>query len=346
MKTGKQRYAIRRRILVQTAGAEVYEVAAASGAATLIAEGHYTGEAWALATNPADSELFATAGDDATVRVWSVSADKLARKAALDAPVRCLAWAPDGATLLAGLGGNVSGARHPKDGTFVLLDVATLRVRAEGRDSRHWIRCAAFSPTGDAFALGSSDQKVYIYDSATARLRARCLAHNAPVAQLDWSLDGRHVQSDATDGEHLYHLASDGAPVRLPSQLRDAAFDSWTCIYGWPVQGCWPALSGDLDRDRTVDVAAADRARTTPLLANGDTAGTVRLVRYPCAQQARSRACAFHHVGPVARVCFTADDCALITIGRQDRAIVVWNVDATATVARGKQDSDEPPLAK
>ena len=147
-------------------------------------------------------------------------------------------------------------------------------------------------------------------------------------------------------GEHLYHLASDGAPVRLPSQLRDAAFDSWTCIYGWPVQGCWPALSGDLDRDRTVDVAAADRARTTPLLANGDTAGTVRLVRYPCAQQARSRACAFHHVGPVARVCFTADDCALITIGRQDRAIVVWNVDATATVARGKQDSDEPPLAK
>ena len=165
---GKQRYAIRRRILVQTAGAEVYEVAAASGAATLIAEGHYTGEAWALATNPADSELFATAGDDATVRVWSVSADKLARKAALDAPVRCLAWAPDGATLLAGLGGNVSGARHPKDGTFVLLDVATLRVRAEGRDSRHWIRCAAFSPTGDAFALGSSDQKVYIYDSATA----------------------------------------------------------------------------------------------------------------------------------------------------------------------------------
>jgi WD40 repeat protein len=200
MKMGKQRYAIRRRILVQTAGAEVYEVAAASGAATLIAEGHYTGEAWALATNPADSELFATAGDDATVRVWSVSADKLARKAALDAPVRCLAWAPDGATLLAGLGGNVSGARHPKDGTFVLLDVATLRVRAEGRDSRHWIRCAAFSPTGDAFALGSSDQKVYIYDSATARLRARCLAHNAPVAQLDWSLDGRHVQSDATDG--------------------------------------------------------------------------------------------------------------------------------------------------
>ena len=147
-------------------------------------------------------------------------------------------------------------------------------------------------------------------------------------------------------GEHLYHLASDGAPVRLPSQLRDAAFDSWTCIYGWPVQGCWPALSGDLDRDRTVDVAAADRARTTPLLANGDTAGTVRLVRYPCAQQARSRACAFHHVGPVARVCFTADDGALITIGRQDRAIVVWNVDATATVARGKEDSDEPPLAK
>ena len=211
----------------------------------------------------------------------------------------------------------------------------------------------------------------YIYDSATAPCAVP--AHNAPVAQLDW-LDGRHVQSDATDGaasarsyiktpaahlicffpsigfkapdvpcprRYTYHLASDGAPVRLPHQLRDAAFGSWTCIYGWPVQG-WPALSGDLDRDRTVDVAAADRARTTPLLANGDTAGTVRLVRYPCAQQARSRACAFHRVGPVARVTFAADDRALITIGRQDRAIVVWNVDATATVARGKQDSTNP----
>ena len=84
-------------------------------------------------------------------------------------------------------------------------------------------------------------------------------------------------------GEHLYHLASDGAPVRLPSQLRDAAFDSWTCIYGWPVQGCWPALSGDLDRDRTVDVAAADRARTTPLLANEHAPPP------PCPQHGRRR---------------------------------------------------------
>ena len=161
-------------------------------------------------------------------------ADRLVRKVALDAPARCLAWAPDGCTLLVGLGGDASGARHPKDGAFLLLDATTLSVRAEGRDSRHWVRCAKFSPDGAAFALGGADQKVYIYDTQTARLRCRCLAHGGPILAVDWSTDSTHVQSDATDGEHLYHAATDGALVRLPSTLRDVQFADWSCVYGWP----------------------------------------------------------------------------------------------------------------
>ena len=121
------------KILASTAGGEVYEIAARSGGICLVHESHYVGELWGLCVHPTDPDLFCTTGDDRTIRVWSISAKRLLRKAILDCTARCVAWSHDGRQLLVGLGGSWDGKRGRKDGAFIVLDAYSLKPVFEGR---------------------------------------------------------------------------------------------------------------------------------------------------------------------------------------------------------------------
>ena len=72
-------------------------------------EAHATKQLHGLATHPLDADLFATCGDDATVRVWSIATRKCVMRTAPDllgAAARAIAWSPDGTRLAVGLGGD------------------------------------------------------------------------------------------------------------------------------------------------------------------------------------------------------------------------------------------------
>lgn len=56
---------------------------------------------------------------------------------------------------------------------FLLFDVSNMEIVYEGRDSRSWIRSCCFSPDGKSFALASTDNKIYLYDSTSYALRAK-----------------------------------------------------------------------------------------------------------------------------------------------------------------------------
>ena len=56
---------------------------------------------------------------------------------------------------------------------FLLFDVANMDIVFEGRDSRSWIRACCFSPDGNTFALASTDNKIYLYDSKSFALKAK-----------------------------------------------------------------------------------------------------------------------------------------------------------------------------
>lgn len=121
------------RILVTTSGGEVFEAASKSGVITLLHEAHNLGQLWGLCTHPIDSDVFATTGDDKTIRVWCISSRRLLRKAVIDCTARCINWSPDGTHLIVGMGGLQDGKRQRKDGAFLILDSATLRPLFEGR---------------------------------------------------------------------------------------------------------------------------------------------------------------------------------------------------------------------
>lgn len=78
-----------------------YDLAKASPA--MVACSHSKGELWGLATHPLDADIFATVGDDATLRVWSIKKHACLQAVSLPRAARCVAWHPLGSILAVGL---------------------------------------------------------------------------------------------------------------------------------------------------------------------------------------------------------------------------------------------------
>lgn len=69
-----------------------------------------------------------------------------------------------------------------------------------------------------------------------ARL-ARCAGHSSYITHLDWSVDGRVLQSNCGAYELLYFEAATGKQIR--QNQRDTQWATWTCTLGFPVMGIW-----------------------------------------------------------------------------------------------------------
>ncbi|CAN0063286.1 unnamed protein product [Pylaiella littoralis] len=311
------------KIAAVTAGSEVYEISRESGSMTLMQEGHFCGQLWGLATHPTDGDIFATAGDDHSIRVWSILLGVMLRKAYVDGTCRALGWSPNGRLLLIGMGGSIGGERTRKDGVFLILDVSNMQLVFEGRDSRSWVRACCFSPDGKSFAVASTDNKVYIYDSKSYALKAKAQKHNAPVVALDFSVDSNYVQSASEDNELLYHSASDGLPFAVQAQLKHIKWAEYSCPFGWPVQGAWPPIA----EDGTPTLTSLHRSHDKTLLVTADDAGNVKLFRFPALSKQAGCKLVSGHVGGISCVRFTANDAHVVSIGKGDRSIFIWKVE-------------------
>lgn len=76
----------------------------------------FKGELWGLAPHPFDPDIFATVGDDAVLRIWSVKRNCCIAAKKLLRPGRALAWHPVGSLLAVGLLENEKKAKGGKKG--------------------------------------------------------------------------------------------------------------------------------------------------------------------------------------------------------------------------------------
>jgi tRNA A-37 threonylcarbamoyl transferase component Bud32 len=146
------------------------------------------------------------------------------------APVRCVAFSPDG-KLLASASGN-----YGQSGEVKVWDVATGRERLCLRGHKDLVSCVAFSPDGRRLASANggvrAQGEIKIWDAADGRELARLPAHATPVRGLAFSPDGRQLASfgggvnrqgnilpgevkvwDAADGRQLLCLPGNEAAV-------------------------------------------------------------------------------------------------------------------------------------
>ena len=203
------------RVLVGTHGA-LFEISIVDGSelhgGKPLAQGHARGELWGLAVNPKKKE-FATVGDDATLRVWSIATCKQLASKELEAGAP-VAYSPGGDLIAVGLGaagkGGAKKGKQGLDGSFVVFQAESLSLAAEGQHAHEWVRDLKFSPDGRTLAP-LQDNQVYTYDATeNFAQRATVTANKAFVTALDFSIEpparaderrrARSAFADATAG--------------------------------------------------------------------------------------------------------------------------------------------------
>jgi WD40 repeat protein/serine/threonine protein kinase len=147
---------------------------------------------WGVAFSP-DAKHLASAGADATVRLYSVEGKKVVRT--LQAPkgteLHTVAFSPDGKTVAAGGSDGVPRLWKTDTGKTIALEL-------EGHSG--FLNALAFSPDGKLLATGGGDRLVRIHDLASGRCVARLHGHRAPVRGVAFSPDGKTLASGSADG--------------------------------------------------------------------------------------------------------------------------------------------------
>ena len=294
-----------------------------------VIDGHFVGETWGLARHP-NKEEFVTCGDDMTLRLWDSAHQRAISVVKLDAKARAVDYAPDAAHIAVGL---YSGRVEIFDGQ--------LKECVKGISvCREWIQDLKFSPfPGQQLAVSSHDNNIYVFDRKSYTRTAVLSGHSSYITHIDFSSDGKYLQSNCGAYELLFWDVARGRQITSASSLRDTKWATWTCTLGWPVQGIWPP-----EADGT-DVNAVDRSPDGNLLVTADDFGKVKLFRYPAPQmQGSEYRTGEGHSSHVTNARFLAQGRTTVTTGGNDRCIFQWDV-IPARVRSKKVSSDDVPPA-
>jgi len=315
-------------------------------------------------TNPDGpaSSLVATADDDRSLRLWDTLAPHrdLLHTAPLELGSRACAFSPDGSLLAVGLGSPCKVRASERHGKWIVIGLNDDgAVVFETRDCRKMVSVMEWSPNGAHIAVGSYDTKVYLYDvtvsgsgpssSSVVKVEVSLSAvidlHASPIAHLDFSSDSRYMQVNCHAHELRFYESETGLHVPAASRLRDVEWASHTCRFGWPLQGLWSATGDDGDGrsagTRSVECVDCHVDRTDPsnsLVATGGEDGRVGLRRYPSLSHDARGVTVEGHGGRVGRIRWADGGRRLVSIGADDRAIMVWDVRRDATAVLGADD--------
>ncbi|KAL4498316.1 hypothetical protein ABPG72_013122 [Tetrahymena utriculariae] len=338
-------------LFVSTFGSEIYQLKLQRAGEGFVVQafkqsmsGHYspngswTNEVWGLDLFRDNHDLFVTASDDSTIRVWSISQHKQLKGASLNvnekgeqlpldtknnndffdsSKARAVGAAPNGEGFLVGF----------KDGTLRFCD-ANLHVKKVFKHAKEWISTIKFSPKGNLVAVGSHDNMIYLYSYPEFKNVHKLNKHTSFITHLDFSKDGSHIRSVCGAYDLLFWDANTGAQLTAgATQLRDEEWDTHSCIFSWPVQKMWKKSYNDY-----TDINWCDRSHTKIngyyLLANGDDYSTVNLFRWPCVNSNAQCIESNGHCSHITNIRFSYDDKYLITTGGEDNSILIWRIAA------------------
>lgn len=299
------------------------------GAKTTIMKSHSSGESWGLAI--ADDDHIVTAGDDNKAFTWNINDRKAVDEAELCdtdakpkkggassltemAPSKC------GRAVAVNTGGNGHVAIGHNDGRVTIRAKASSlgTVKKTLQDSGEWIEAMAYSPDGKKLAVGSHDNNIYVYDSASYALLGKCTKHNSFIVSVDWSEDGSYIRSVCGAHELLffngetYEQDSAGA-----SNTVETVWHTSSAKYGWLVSGIFPAAT-DGTHINHVDFTTDGNHIVT-----ADDYGLVNVWRNP-ARKGATPLSLRGHSEHVVRTYFMRGDDYIVSIGGYDKTIMQW----------------------
>lgn len=277
-----------------------------------VVQGH-TDELWGLAINP-NQGLFATGAYDKHLIVWDMESHKPLWSKILEDPIQSVGFHPTGSFIAVGF----------QTGRWVVLDTDSQDLVAMHTDGNEQHDIIRYSPDGTHLAVASHDNFIYIYSVEEEGRKytkvGKCSGHSSFVTHIDWSSDGKLLQSNSGDYEMLFWDTETCKQNVNGKDLRDTEWHTYTCVLGYPVIGIWPEGS-----DGT-DVNTVARSHDGTVLATGDDFGKVKLFKCP-ASHPKTECNAYQgHSSHVTCVDFFPDDSTLISTGGRDMSVMQWKV--------------------
>lgn len=318
-------------LLVGLQGAEVIEMSVKDAAVNenVAIKGHTT-QLLALAAHPRTGQ-FATAGDDAVLRIYDSRKRSHNKSLKLETGCRALAYSPDGTHLAIGYGCNkrVKRKLHIKEGAFVIISVENMRVVYEHKDSNMPLRSLVYSGDGKHLCIGSEDSKVYIYNVPDGyALKHNLVSHGAMVTSLDVSMSN-HFLISQDSGQIIHHTVMlTGQEVPSLDDIRDEKWASNIIPQAWYGRAHWL-----LQRTDTFPTCSA-RSAGNNLFSSGNGSGELFLTAYPAYEMTGLWALP-GHCGSVGKVRFLAGDSGLVSIGAEDCLIAQYRCTPVGGVVKG-----------
>ncbi|TNM95484.1 hypothetical protein fugu_016567 [Takifugu bimaculatus] len=298
------------KILVGTRNAEIIEVGEKNAACNILVNGHMDGPIWGLATHPS-RDVFLSAAEDGTIRLWDIPEKKMLNKVNMGHPAHTISYSPEGDMVAIGM----------KNGEFIILLVASLKIWGKKRDRRSPIQDIRFSPDSRYLAVGSNENAVDFYDLTLGPQLNRincCRDIPSFVMQMDFSADSAYVQISTGAYKRLVYEVPSGKQVTEQTHIDRITWTSWTSVLGDEVVGIW---SRNTDK---ADVTCACVSHSGLNIVTGDDFGMVKLFDFPCPEKFAKHKRFLGHSAHLTNVRFTNGDRFIVSAGGDDRSLFVW----------------------
>ena len=322
-------------LLVGTRGAEIYEYVKSDKGKWLM-RGHFDGEVWGAAAHPSET-LFVTWGGDKTIRVWDTR-KMVAASEPFESDIKSWDWSSNGKWIWVG-GAN---------GKAFNVDAKTLAVLGEvtsilAKKSDHWwIEDIKFAPDNTQFVFGthgglSKIEFVKVEDNGKiSKGKVVDVGMSSALTHLDWSSDSEYVVVNS-QGYELFWVNTSSYERVTASSAKDIDWYTWTWVLGFPVIGIWPGV------DMT-DVNACWRSFNRRILATGEDSSKVKLFKYPWYVEKAKFKEYYGHSSHLTEVKFTVGDNYLVTVGGNDKTVIVWSTDFGKDTGEDDEEDKDPEI--
>lgn len=201
---------------------------------------HYSGELWGCATHPSDKDIYATVGDDSTLRVWSVSQNRPLVQVPIGWPGRSVCWHPGSVTGQGGVsllavgfheavkggvakGGKKGDASKAKDGKKEDKGASSGGGGGGGGEHASASGPAPHDRACHVYSVRMNDAGQWVVEE-----RARCCDSAAWIGDIKWSpLDGSMLAM----GSHDKKLYAYDFPDLNEIQGKPPSSDHWADFF-------------------------------------------------------------------------------------------------------------------